>query len=137
MTNAPDTRRPEGVTLNAVQIWLSGLLNLIGGIILVVTRDNVDVERQLQTNSDTLLALGIVSIVIGLIILSVAGGIRRGSGFARALVSLLLVLEIASAVYVIVKIPGHNTTSFVTGGIAVVALLLLWGPRANRFFASR
>lgn len=137
MTNAPDTRRPAGVTLIAVLIWLSGILNLIGGIILVVTRDNVDVERQLQTNSDTLLALGIVSIVIGLIILSVAGGIRRGSGFARAVVSLLLVLEIASAVYVIVKIPGHNTTSFVTGGIAVVALLLLWGPRANRFFASR
>jgi hypothetical protein len=47
------------------------------------------------------------------------------------------VLQIASSIYVLIKVPGHNVTALVNGGICLVALLLLWGPQANRFFGSR
>lgn len=136
-TPAARPTRPGGVTLVAVLTWISGLLSIIGGGALIIVRDDADVQRSTGAESSTLVIVGLVSIIIGLVTIAVANGLLRGSGFARFLVTVLMLLEIVAGIYMIVKLPGQGVSAWVNIVIGVVVILLLWSGRASAFFRAR
>lgn len=137
MSGSYRASRPGGVTLLVVLIFLNGLLTLAGGILLVLVRSNDDVLRDTGESSDTLLTLGIVVSVIGLIYLAVARGLATGNGLARFLVGLNSAVTLVGGLYLAVAQEGQLVLQgLVSAGLALIVLLLLYSPRANEFFRT-
>lgn len=141
MTYAPGSarraRRPIGVTLIITLTVISGLLGLAAGALIAALHKNDDLIRRTEESSGTLLTIGVVSAVIGLIYLLVARGLSRGSGFARFLVALVSVLNLVGGAYLLVaREEDVRLHGVVSAALALLILLLLYSKRANAFFRT-
>ena len=94
VTDAAATRRPGGVTVVVVLTYISGVLSVIAGVVAVV----VGIGSSVATESRLLVGAGIATIIIGVITLILAGGLRAGRNVARIVVSIVMVLQLISAV---------------------------------------
>jgi hypothetical protein len=130
-------RRPAGVTLLVVLIVIGGILQVAGGVLLVLGHNNATVIREAKTSSDRLLWFGIGAIVIGVIYLLVSRGLAHGNGLARFIVGLLSLLSLAGGVWAIVTQHGNLRNQGISSAIVgLVVLLLLYSPKANAFFRT-
>jgi hypothetical protein len=127
--------RPGGVTLVAVLAWIQGFLDIIGGVILLFNVNNPAFEREFGFG-DALLGAGIAAVVIGLVIVLVARGLLRGSTVSRGIVTVFVLLSLASAVYVAIAIPAQLGAAIISGLLSLLVLGLLWSGKASRFFAQ-
>ncbi|PJJ65231.1 DUF7144 family membrane protein [Compostimonas suwonensis] len=125
--------RPGGVTLVAVLTWISGALNIVIGVVMLFQQSNVELLAQFGGTTGVITA-GIVSIVLGLVIVLVARGLLGGSQVARVLVTIVQALALAGAVLGILFAPGQFVSSLVTGLLALLIIILLYTARANAFF---
>lgn len=130
-------KRPGGVTLVAVLAWISGVLNVLGGIILLIglgaggtTVDGVAVDGGVGA------AAAWISIVIGILTIAVGLGLLRGANIARIIAAIVFVLNVISSVYTLIAHGVGNWTAIISGALALVALILLFSPKANEFFRS-
>ena len=78
MTRADNLERPRAVTVVVVLTYLSGILSVLGGLLLVLVSRNSASQAQLEAGSGVLLTAGIVSIIIGIVTILVARGLRHG-----------------------------------------------------------
>lgn len=137
MTGQP-TRRPGGVTLVVVLAVLNGLLSIAGGIILILTRNSVEVERAAKAGPTALLVLGVVVIVIGLVCLAVASGLANGNDGSRLITNVFTVLSLLASIWAAWQSTGQAQIQAVGSGLmALVILLALNSAQAKAFFASR
>lgn len=134
---ADRTLRPVGVTVVAVIAWISGALDLIAGIIMLFLLPVQDVVDEFG-GTGALIGSAIGSIVIGLIVVIVAGGLLNGSPGARLVVTVLQVLSIIGSLFLAIAYRESPTaiTEWVGIVVALVVLILLWSRRASSFFAS-
>lgn len=112
-------RRPAGVTVIAVITWINGAIALINGIFGVIAN-----------NSDT---VAWVSLVLGVLTIAVGAGMLNGSRVARILAAIVFVLNVAAAVYSMFN-GGTLWSAIGTGGLSLLALILLFTPKSNAFF---
>ncbi|PWC05187.1 DUF7144 family membrane protein [Agromyces badenianii] len=126
-------RRPGGVTLVAVLAWISGLLDIVGGTILLFQTSAAATVEQFGGASQ-LIASAIVTILIGAVVIAVAGGLLRGSAGARVVVTIFQVLSIASSIFLAIAYPAGAIGEYFSMLISVIVLALLWSGRANAFF---
>jgi hypothetical protein len=129
------TERPGGVTLVAVFIWISGALNILGGILALIFQNNPDVEINLGGRPGTI-AYGIIAILLGIIVIAVSGGILNGSRGARTIVTIVQIISIIGSIIAIFMLPGQLWQSILNIVIALIPLILLYSPKANAFFGS-
>ena len=87
--------RPGGVTLVAVLAWISGLLDIFGGTLLLFQTSVASTVEQFG-GASALIASAIVSILIGAIVIIVATMLLRGSSIARMIVTVFEMLSIAA-----------------------------------------
>lgn len=125
--------RPGGVTLVAVLTWISGALNIVVGVVMFFQQSNAELLAQFGGTSGIITA-GIVSILLGLVIVLVARGLLNGSQVARVLVTIVQALSLAGAVLGVLVAPGQLVSSLVTGLLALLIIVLLYTARANAFF---
>ena len=125
--------RPGSVTFVAVLAYINGILNIIGGILVLFTRD-----RMANGNGSALAGIttaAIISILLGVIVVIVARGLLRGSSGARAVVTIVMIIDILNGVLMLF------TAQLVSGVIQILwsllIIVLLFTRRANEFFASR
>lgn len=123
-------RRPFGVTLVGVLIYINGFVDLIVGVLLIV----LAAAGQVTQSVGGAWATGILLIVVGLIVLSVASGILRGSRTARTIIAIVEVVSIAANIYALV-IGGQPAGTIVSIIFSLVILGLLYSGRASAFFA--
>lgn len=116
--------RPGGVTLVAVLAWISGAVNVIAGILLLIA----------ALMAPDALWYGLIQLVLGIITIAVAFGLLRGSNGARVLLTVVFVLNLISAVFVIFFQQAQIWSGIVSGVAVVIGLVLLWTRRANEFF---
>jgi hypothetical protein len=125
--------RPGSVTFVAVLTYLNGILNVIAGVVILFTRD------QLAGGNGGALAgvttAAIISILLGVIVIVVARGLLRGSPGARAVVTVVMIIDILNGLLM-------GFTSQVTGGViqilwSLLIIVLLYTRRANAFFTGR
>ncbi|WP_025156986.1 DUF7144 family membrane protein [Leifsonia aquatica] len=126
--------RPGSVTFVAVLTYINGILNIIGGVIALFTRESSP-AAQTAGGLAGVTTSAIVSIVLGIVILIVARGLLNGSTVSRALVTLVMVLNLINGVLLLF------TLQFVSGILeilwALLVISLLFTRRASAFFTGR
>lgn len=122
-------KRPGGVTLVAVIVWIQGFLSALGGFFLMVGANTPN-----GTMSGFNL-IGLISLVLGIVTIIVGVGLLRGSSTARVLTTLVLVLSIASAIYAMIT-TGNVATQIISALLAVIGLILLYTKAASDYFRS-
>jgi len=131
--SAATARRPARVTFIAVLTWIQALLNLLGGIGLLVFQNDPSLRAQFGGSAGVIVT-GVVLIVIALITFSVARGLLRGSPVARAIVTVVQLLAIASTVYTAILLPGQIVGAAISAAISLIIIVMLWSGRAADFF---
>ena len=116
--------RPGGVTLVAVLAWISGAVNIIAGSLLVFA----------AIMAPDALWYGLVQLVLGIITIIVSVGLLRGRPNARIVVTVVFVLSLISAVFVIFFQQAQVWSGIVSGVAVLIGLVLLWTRPANEFF---
>lgn len=125
--------RPGSVTFVAVLTYLNGILDIIGGVVILLTRDQLTGPGGAGAAAITTSA--IVSLLLGIVTVIVARGLLRGSSVSRALVAVVMVIDILNGVLLLF------TSQVVTGVVQILwsllILALLFTRRANAFFTGR
>lgn len=131
------TSRPGGVTLVAVLAWISGALNILGGILFLIgIGDGATNVGGTAIDGNAGALAGWIAIIIGILTIAVGLGLLRGSNIARILAAIVFVLNIVSTIVVLTTQGFGNWTAILSGLFALVALILLFSPKANAFFRS-
>ncbi|NNC10357.1 hypothetical protein HII28_00460 [Planctomonas sp. JC2975] len=128
-------RRPAGVTLIAVLAWIEGALNILAGVFLLVFKNEPSV-RVAWAGEGSLITSAILSILFGVVVVLVAGGLLRGSRGARIVVTIVQLFAIVGDVFTAWAYPGQFAWSAVSALISLIIIILLWTGRANDFFRS-
>ncbi|WP_291052821.1 hypothetical protein [Herbiconiux sp.] len=127
-------KRPGGVTLVAVIVWISGALQVIGGVIGLITASTTAEVNGVPASVGTLTATAIVAIVLGVITIVVGAALLRGSQIARVLTTIVLALNLASAVYLLIAVPTSVWQGLLNGLLALLGIILLYTRSANAYF---
>jgi len=134
-------RRPGTVTVVVVLTWISAVLSVLGGLALLILGGAAGgsvTGPAAGFGTTTVMVIGAVYIVIGLLMGAVASRLGQGGRGARLIVTILTVLQIVGAVAALAGAGSTTATSSGWGSILVglVLLALLWNARANAFFAG-
>ena len=127
-------KRPGSITFVAVLAYINGILNIVGGVIILFTRESMVKEGDSGTMAG-IITSAILAIVLGIVILIVARGLLSGSKVSRGLVAIVMIINIVNGVLLLF------TLQFFSGILeilwAIVMLALLFTARANAFFNSQ
>jgi hypothetical protein len=93
------SRRPFGVGFLSVLIILMGALQVGAGIVLLLQRNDDDIRSALDATTNDVTTMGVVAIVLGVLAILVGGALRRGASWARTLVGVIAVVNVASLVW--------------------------------------
>jgi len=118
--------RPGGVTLVAVIAWISGAINIIAGILLMFA----------AIMAPEALWFGLIQLALGIITIVVSLGLFRGRNVARIIVTVIFVLNLISAVFVIFFQQAQIWSGIASGILVLIGIVLLWTRRANEFFTE-
>ncbi|WP_026939789.1 DUF7144 family membrane protein [Humibacter albus] len=129
-------RRPAGVTLIAVLAWIEGAFAIVAGVLLLILKDDAEV-RDASGGEPALVTSAILTILFGVVVVLIAGGLLRGSRGARIVVTVLQLLAIASDALTAWADPARFAWSAVGALISLIIVILLWTGRANDFFRTR
>ncbi|MEY9950916.1 hypothetical protein [Leifsonia sp. EB34] len=126
--------RPGTVTFVAVLAYINGVLNIVGGVVILFTRDQMASASNAGAQAG-LITSAILAIILGVVILVVARGLLNGSRFARGLVTVVMILNAVGGVLLLFSLQFFSGILEILW--AIVMLSLLYTRRANAFFASR
>jgi hypothetical protein len=127
-----EVRRPRGVTVVAILVWVEGLFYVAAGMVILVNLENPGMLDRVG-GADLAIPAALASFGVALAFLGLSGGLLRGTSWSRVLVAVLLLVSLVLAVYVIsggVRI----FAGILIAAVAVLALILLWTPRASVYF---
>ncbi|AEA26673.1 hypothetical protein ACFQ34_26865 [Pseudonocardia benzenivorans] len=128
--------RPGSVTVVVVLTWISAVLQILIGVMLLVVAAAVAPDVDLTVGRGTVVAIGILVLLVGIVTAAVASRLGKGGNGARILVSVLEVLQVAGALATLFTYgrTGPGSGAIGTIAIAVLILVLLWNRRADAFF---
>ena len=124
-------KRPTGVTVVAVIVWIQGLFTAIGGLLSTLAAPTHGAQASVY------LTAGIIGIILGLITIAVGAALLRGSNGARILTTIVLVISLLNAVYTLIVLPFNTWSPIINGLLALVGIVLLYTRQASAFFTSR
>ena len=142
-------QRPGTITFIVVLMWINAILEIIGGVLLIIASRSNDVVTSVQAgvennipveqiSESSLLWAGIISILFGLITILLATGLKNGSNGVRIFLTILIVLQILIDA---AEMTAWQNKSVWTGLIAIliwlIVLGMLWSSRASAFFKQR
>jgi len=127
-------RRPRGVTVIGVVVYVGGIVDIVSGSMLLVLATGAALLASPVPGG---LLTAITVIIAGIIVVAVADGLMRGSTLAR------LVVTVVRGVSIIVQVVALTAGGVaLLGGIvslliSVIVLSWLWTPSANAYFAAQ
>jgi hypothetical protein len=127
--------RPGGVTLVAVLTWISGLLDVISGSVLLF-QTSVDATVEQFGGASQLIASALLTILIGVVVIVVAIGLLRGNNASRVVITIFQMLSIMGSVFLAIAYPAGAIGEYFSIAVAAIVLILLWTGRASSFFRS-
>ena len=127
--------RPGGVTLVAVLTWISGLLDIISGSLLLF-QTSVDATVEQFGGASQLIASALLTILIGVVVIVVAIGLLRGNNASRVVITIFQILSIMGSVFLAIAYPAGAIGEYFSIAVAAIVLILLWTGRASSYFRS-
>lgn len=125
--------RPIAVAIVAVLAFVSGVIDIITGILLIFQGDDPDVTAALG-GSGGLLAAAIGSMVLGLIVVILSFGLWLGRWISRMIVTVLQVLSLIGSLFMAVAYLGEPVGEWASVLVSAVVLILLWTRPASAWF---
>jgi len=120
MSNDQNVQRPFGVTVIMLLIILQGVFGLVIGIFGVI-----------NWKDETPIVVSLVTIIIALIYLGVAGALGRGNRGARFLIAIITFLVLVNGV---IWLFSNLWTGIIQIVISVIILLVLFSRKATAYF---
>ena len=128
-------RRPGSITAVVFLTWIAAILDLIGGVVLVVFAGDEDVQAAADATSSTLSVMGWTLLVMGILVALVAVRLAAGGSGARMLVTILMLVRLGTAVWTLLVAGSHVATESITTMVLSGAVLyLLWTGPASEYF---
>jgi hypothetical protein len=132
-------RRPGVVTLIGVILLLQATLTLVGGVVVLALNTQQRIINETGLSSSELVTQGVISLIVGAIVLLVAVALLGGSRLARGLVAAVQVITVAFAAY---SMFAHHTGAFLFAAVLQVAisLFVLWAlfnEKSDEYFAGQ
>lgn len=127
--------RPGGVTLVAVLTWISGLLDIVSGSLLLF-QTSVSATVEQFGGASQLIASALLTILIGVVIIVVAVGLLRGNNASRVVITVFQMLSIIGSVFLAIAYPAGAIGEYFSIAVAAIVLILLWTGRANAYFRA-
>lgn len=132
MTRARATRPPAELVAAIVLSYVVGIGQILVGIVLVFVRYVPDLNGA-ERFAVTL--VGALTMLLGLLVVSLASGLGRARRDARVLLTVLMSVSIALAVYLLLVDGGDLWFRVVDVAVTAGVILVLWTGRVARFFA--
>ena len=127
-------KRPWEVTLAIVLCCIQAIVDVVAGALIVLDR----FPAEFASGGVSIVTLvGAATMLLGLFIFTVLSGIARGDRVARIGLTVLLLLDLASDVYLGLTDAGQTPVLIASGILSVVILLVVWTGRSRRYFAYR
>jgi uncharacterized membrane protein HdeD (DUF308 family) len=130
-------RRPVLVTLICLLLIVTGVFQVLFGVIFFANRNDASFLQDAGVDSSELTNLGIFLVIVGAVSVVLAFSLRRGSRVARAFVALVMLCQIAGGFYTLTTLDsGHRASGLAAILGAVIVLSSLFGTqKARAFFA--
>ena len=128
-------RPPKRVVVVVVLTYISGILDILAGILLILLRYDDVVRASGDAYPVTLWGAGMI--LLGLLTVAMASGLTRGRNSARIFVTVLVSLSTLVSVIDVIAAPtdGSSWWSLAIGGvISALIILALWTGRPAEFF---
>lgn len=127
---APPPRRPRPVTAAVVLVYVVAIAGIVLGVLVLLARYATDDPGERLAIS--LVGIGIA--LFGLLCVSVASGLARGSRLSQVLITVFAGVELAmlGAGAIVDARLGVGTAAAMSAGVALV--VLLWLPTSRRYF---
>jgi hypothetical protein len=127
--------RPVGVTIVVVLMWISAVLSIIGGIVLIAERHTRSVLDQTDWTPNGILGAGVGFIIFGAITALLAMALGAGSNFVRWLIGIIALIHVAGGIWALIDLEGTARTSGIIDGIvALIVLYILFFERGSKEF---
>jgi hypothetical protein len=131
-------KRPGVITFIGVIMLIQATLTIVGGIVVLALNTQKRILDETGLSSSDLVVSGIVSLVVGAIILLVTLALLGGSRVARVIVTVVQVIAVAAAAW---SMFTHHTGAFLFGGllqvaIAIFVLWALYNEKADEFYSN-
>ncbi len=126
-------KRPLGVTIVAALAIISGIFDVLGGLLLLPMQ-NDDAVANVFGGPPMVVALAVISTLVGILTLVIAFGLLRGNPVARIGATVLQVLSLAMSLWVGIAQPSALATEIPSALLALAVIALLWSADATRFF---
>lgn len=127
--------RPIGVAIVAVLAFISGVIDIISGILLIFQDDDPDVTAALG-GSGGLLSAAIGSMVVGLIVVILSFGLWTGWWVARMIVTVLEILSLIGSLFMAVAYLGNPVGEWASVLVSAIVLILLWTRPSSAWFGG-
>jgi holin-like protein len=127
-------RRPAEVTVIVVLTYVSALVDIVSGLLLILARYLPDLAGTPLRSFVTI--GGAVVVLFGFLTIAVASGVARGDRHARLIMTVLLGLAVLVALAAILVDPGALWFQLVNILLSVVVIVVLWTGRARQFFVT-
>lgn len=118
------------VSLAVAFVYLTGLLGILVGILVLLSRYEVPASEVLPVS---LIGAGII--LLGLLIIGVASGVARGSRLSRIILTVFLAVQLPLQILAIVS-ADWDWITIAQGAAGAFTLVVLWLPRTNAFFRA-
>ena len=130
------SRRPFGVGFLSLLVAVMGVVQIGGGLVVLLQRNDDDTLATLGLSSGEATTAGVVAIVWGVLAVLVAGALRRGENWARLLIGALAVANAAVLVWAAVSFHELHwyDVMWPTVIYSLVAGYLFFDEDAQRFY---
>ncbi len=130
--------RPLGVAIVAIIAFVQAFFGILAGLALIIERNDRELIAHVGQSSGRLTTYGVVAIIWGIVTFFVALGLWNGANWARILIGILEVINIAGGVYLLFAWSGtYIWTGIWQVGIALLVLYFLFGARGEEYFTRR
>lgn len=128
----PDAlRRPIVVSVAVAFVYVTGLVSVLLGILVLLSRYD-------QSSPDDVLTVSLIGaaiILLGLLIIGIASGIARGSGLSRITLTVYLAIQVPLHALAIAA-ADFDWIAVIQLALEIFTLVVLWLPPTNRFFRA-
>jgi hypothetical protein len=126
-------KRPIVVSIVAVVAFLSGVIDIITGILALFGGNDPEASAALG-GSGGVLASSIGSMLIGTIVVILAFGLWLGRWVARMIVTVLQALSLIHSLFLAVANLGNPVGEWASVFVSALVLILLWTRPSSAYF---
>ncbi|NUT58232.1 MAG: hypothetical protein HOQ00_05225 [Agromyces sp.] len=133
MTDSAEVKRPVVVSIVAVVAFLSGVYDIISGILLIFQANDPTVNAAFG-GSGGVLAASIGSMILGAIVVALSFGLWTGNWVARMIVTVVRALSLIKSLFLAVAWMGNPVGEWANVVLSAIVLILLWTRPASAYF---